>query len=122
MAKSDAEKMRDYRSRKRAERFIAGTLRPVGRPKQAPQRPESKRLQRTEQRVIAAWGELREAGVREVSFRSLRRRANRGMKRLLEQKEIVYWLLHTQQGSDHFYCDGKSLAGLPLKITVADPV
>ena len=121
MALSDAEKQRAYRIRKRNNKIRAGTLRPVGRPKQALECPESKRLHRIEQRLIAAWGELKESGVEDVSYRSLRRRANRGMKKLLEPKEITYWLLRTQEGTDHFYCDGESLAGLPLKITVCDP-
>lgn len=41
-----------------------------------------------------------------------------------EQKEAyeLNFALTTPVGSDHFYCEGESEAGLPLKIAVCDPV
>ena len=124
MAKSVAERVRDHRSRKRAARFAAGTLRRVGRPKKVVRIPHTHRCNRIENIIYAVWYDLREEGVTELSFRSLRYRANKYATRH-NGKQLapyeVYWGVHSQNGNDHFYCKGESQAGLPLKIIVTDP-
>lgn len=115
MAKSAAERMRAYRIRKNPYG------RKAGRPRKKIRIPTTRRFGVLVNIISAVWTDLRKEGIEDISFRSLRRRANAYSRKPLPSFEIGHFL-YTQYGTDHFYCEGESQAGLPLSITVTDPV
>lgn len=124
MAKTAVERMQAYRLRIRNEKELKGKLRPVGRPKKVVRIPHTRQCRRIEHIVYSVWCDLRKEDVTELSFRSLRHRANKYATRYNGNQltpQEVRWGVRSQLGNDHFYCEGESEAGLPLKIMVTDP-
>ncbi len=115
MAKSAAERMRAYRIRQNPYG------RKAGRPKKPKPVPHKRRFTLLENALHSVWCDLQQEGVKDISFRSLRRRVNESQRRKPIEAFEVNWALQTPLGTDHFYCEGESEAGLPLKITVTDP-
>lgn len=113
MAMDAAERMRAYR--KRRNRYG----RKAGRPKKKLPTVRASRHERIHVAMMTAWRELLDRQLTEVSFRTLRRCANKHIRHPMTQDEMKHWFYYAT--GNQFTEDGVSSVGLPLRILVLQP-